>query len=130
MNILLDTQACIWMVNASPKLGKKSKGLVESTANSLYISNISLFEMTIKSALGKLSFDPSLINALQNEGVKLVSIDEKSLAMYQIFDDSNKDPFDNYLLGLAKSHNLTLMTSDQKILNLKKEAVYCIDARK
>jgi PIN domain nuclease of toxin-antitoxin system len=128
MKILLDTQVFIWLVNSDPRLGAQGKKLAHSTAHELYISYLSFFEMTIKASLGKLQFDPALINDVSKMGVELLAGDQKSLEHYRVFDESNKDPFDNFLIATAKANELTLMTSDKRILEVAVDGLHLIDA--
>lgn len=130
MNILLDTQVFIWLINSDGRLGKKSLQMVESTANVLYISYLSFFEMTIKAALGKLKFDASVISDLEKMRIVLLAGDQESLAEYQVFDQNNKDPFDNFLISVAKTKKLRFLSSDQKILSTKIKGLVVLDATK
>lgn len=129
MNILLDTQVFIWLVHDDEKLDKKSKEMARSTKHKIFISYQSFFEMTIKSSIGKLSFDPSSINDLEAIGVTLLAGDYRALEHYTIFNAENRDPFDNYLIALAKAHDYAFMTSDRKILSTKVSGVKFLDAR-
>lgn len=128
MKILLDTQVFIWMVNQDRRLGKKSRELVRSTKNHLSVSFLSFFEMAIKASIGKLQFDPSILQDLEKMGVQLLSGDHESLARYQIFTAANKDPFDNYLMATAMAKNMKLLTSDARILGVKQEGLEVINA--
>ncbi|PIP73745.1 MAG: hypothetical protein COU67_03625 [Candidatus Pacebacteria bacterium CG10_big_fil_rev_8_21_14_0_10_44_54] len=130
MKILLDTQIFIWLIQKDPRLGPQSKELVLSMTNEVYISFLSFFEMTIKSSLGKLDFDASVIGDLESMGVILLSGDQKSLSMYAVANSENKDPFDNFLISTAKVHKLTLLTSDHKILSTKAKGLKLLDATK
>lgn len=130
MKILLDTQVFIWLISEDSRLGKKSKKLLYSTNNQLYISYLSFFEMTIKASLGKLHFDPNIIDKLPNMGIELLDGDQKSLQSYQVFNQNNKYPFDNFLIATAKTHKLKLITSDHKILNLKNAGLQILNAHK
>src|ERR1700712_4082953 len=54
MTILLDTNAFIWWVSDSPKLGEKARTQIANPKNKVYLSNLSLFECAIKVRTGKL----------------------------------------------------------------------------
>ncbi|PIR58706.1 MAG: hypothetical protein COU69_04050 [Candidatus Pacebacteria bacterium CG10_big_fil_rev_8_21_14_0_10_56_10] len=130
MKILLDTQVFVWLVNDSPGLGRKSKKLVLSTQNQIYISFISFFEMTIRASLGKITFDPLIMQDLVKMGVVLLPGDCQSLSEYQVFNVNNKDPFDNFLIATAKAHKLSLLSSDQKIIETRATGLEILDAGK
>jgi len=130
MKILLDTQVFIWIIDRDKRLGSKSKKIVTSTANELYISYLSFFEMAIKASLGKLNIDLAVMDDLEKMGIVLLSGDQTDLLKYQIYNQTNKDPFDNFLIATAKSRKLLLLSSDRSILNTQVRGLELLDARK
>jgi PIN domain nuclease of toxin-antitoxin system len=54
MKLLLDTHTFIWFIEGNEKLSTEIKELIESTNNQRFLSIASLWEMTIKTSLGKL----------------------------------------------------------------------------
>jgi PIN domain nuclease of toxin-antitoxin system len=54
MNLLLDTHILIWLIDGSEKLNQTARYAIEDENNSLYLSIASLWEITIKTSLGKL----------------------------------------------------------------------------
>jgi len=105
-----------------------SKELVLSMENQVYISFLSFFEIVIKASLGKLIFDISVMNDLEKMGIELIPGDQQSLKAYQVFNQENKDPFDNFLIATAKSHKLKLLSSDHKVLATKLTGLEVFDA--
>ena len=63
MKVLLDTHIFLWAVAEPDKLGQKWQYELESRANQVYFSSISVAEIMIKASIGKLdiSFDPVAI---------------------------------------------------------------------
>lgn len=118
MKILLDTQAFIWLINQDARLGSATRNLLLNRQHQVHLSYFSIFEMTIKASLGKLDYNPSLIEDLPDMGIDLLLPDAQSLKQYTIFNPHNKDPFDNALISLSLQHKLTLVTSDTKILTV------------
>ena len=54
MQYLIDTHAFLWFNDGSPEISQKSKSLIENKNNRIFISIASLWEISIKAALGKL----------------------------------------------------------------------------
>jgi PIN domain nuclease of toxin-antitoxin system len=54
MKLLLDTHVLIWLVEGTDNLSQAARQAIENEENSLYLSIASLWEMTIKTSLGKL----------------------------------------------------------------------------
>lgn len=57
MKILLDTHALLWYQDDSDKLSKKAKSLMRDENNDVFVSIVSVWEIAIKSNLGKLALD-------------------------------------------------------------------------
>lgn len=130
MDVLIDTQVLVWLVTDDPKLGELAKQVLVDTRNAVSISYFSFFEMTIKASVGKLSWDTSLINDLPSMGIELIMPDTKALQGYAILGPTNRDPFDNMIMSVARSRNFVLMTSDPKILSISSSGFSTIDACK
>lgn len=130
MKILLDTQAFIWLINDDSRLGSEAKKKALLVKNKVSISFLSFFEMTIKAAVGKLKFDVSIMDDLDKMGVSLLSGNQQSLSRYRVFNEKNKDPFDNFLIATAIVNDFTLISSDQAILATKVAGFKVLDARK
>ncbi|MEE8586150.1 MAG: type II toxin-antitoxin system VapC family toxin, partial [Acidobacteriota bacterium] len=54
MRLLLDTHAFLWFILGSRKLTARARSLIEDPRNEKFISLASIWEMAIKSSLGKL----------------------------------------------------------------------------
>ena len=55
MTLLLDTHTLLWFLTNDPKLSPRARGAIEDVANETHVSAASLWEVAIKSALGKLT---------------------------------------------------------------------------
>jgi len=129
MKLLIDTNVLIWLINGHKSLGSKTLKLLQDTNNEVYLSYFSLFEMKIKSAAGKSEYNDTIVEDLPKMGVELVMPDLEVLSKYKIYDQSNKDPFDNMLIAVAIDHKMTMVTSDTKILELKHDQFTPINSR-
>lgn len=128
MQYLLDTQVLVWLVDDSKKFGAKTKALFSSHYLDVTVSYQSFVEIAMKRAVGKMVFDTSVIRDLDGMGFDLLVGDEKTLSKYRIFNPTNKDPFDNFLIAAAIAHNLTLVTADKRILSTQAAGLQLLDA--
>src|SRR3546814_9937075 len=55
MELLIDTQVLIWFQLNHPSLSKTALEVLTNPGNTIYVSDISLYEITIKQTIGKLS---------------------------------------------------------------------------
>ena len=60
MRILVDTHIYLWALAAPERISKHKRDELETLANTIYVSSISIAEIMIKASLGKLqaNFDP------------------------------------------------------------------------
>ena len=57
MKLLPDTHTFLWFISGDPKLSDKARQLIEDLSNKRLLSIASLWEMSIKSSIGKLRLD-------------------------------------------------------------------------
>jgi PIN domain nuclease of toxin-antitoxin system len=118
LNILLDTNALVWIGDDPKRLGKSATRLYKS-ASKVYYSTFSLFELRIKQAKEKFTISDSLEALLENAGMAELrpnSSESKELSRFGSL--LNHDPFDRMILAQASANNLTLLTSDRQLLSL------------
>lgn len=87
MNLLLDTNALIWLMDASPNLSRTAVQLLADPTNGLYLSMASIWEMGIKCGLGKLTltapFRTFLDTAIGGYGLIVLSITMEDCVRYE-----------------------------------------------
>jgi len=120
MNYLLDTNAWIYLYSAPEKLSDTCRKLLASETI-FALATISLMEVCRKEAVGKLQFHTSIRNwlkiALPKDQVNLLSITpEIAIEANQFGKDFHKDPAVRLIAATARIHQLTLVTSDEKLI--------------
>jgi PIN domain nuclease of toxin-antitoxin system len=122
MNLLLDTHALIWWLADSDKLGRRARHAILRPRAAVFISSASIWEISIKSALGRLKLKESLgkyIPDLVAGGFHHLPINfEHALAVRDLPPHRppyHSDPFDRILIAQAQCEDLTLMTADPAI---------------
>ena len=60
MNLLLDTHAFLWFLNGDEQLSNKARKNIENTKQVKFISIASIWEISIKISLGKLTLNTTL----------------------------------------------------------------------
>lgn len=117
MRLLLDTHFALWWQTGDPRVTDEVCQLVE-TADEVFVSQVSLWKLTIKAGIGKLRID-LLMFAEQVEamGFAWLPIDNAhilKLADLPNFDD-HRDPFDRLLVAQSLVEPLILLTVDAKL---------------
>jgi PIN domain nuclease of toxin-antitoxin system len=116
MNILLDTHIFLWFVNDDPRLSDGLKDLIENKNNFSYLSIASLWEMSIKYNLGKLTLAPSYQEFVEREvsesSIILLSIKLEHLKINASLTFYHRDPFDRIIIAQSMAENIPIMTVD------------------
>ncbi|MEH2163269.1 MAG: type II toxin-antitoxin system VapC family toxin [Nostoc sp.] len=116
MKVLLDTHIFIWWDSEPEKLSQNILSLLQRTDTKLYVSIVSLWEIQIKSQLGKLTLSQSLedIYDSQNKnGISFLSVIPAHVLNLNTLPLHHKDPFDRMLISQALVEGLTLISIDQ-----------------
>jgi len=116
---LLDTHYIIWLLLDVSKINKAVLNTIQNAENRIYYSDISLWEIAIKTKTGKLKIGRNLKTL--PEAMKIQNIDILPLKQSHIFEtleiplfENHRDPFDRLLIAQAKIENLTLISDDAK----------------
>ena len=120
MKILLDTCAFLWIASDARELSEQAKVLFQNTDISVYLSSVSVWEIVVKNKLGKLPL-PDAPEQFINEQcekhfIENISLDNKSIFHLTGLPTFHRDPFDRMLICQAIEHDLTLLTSDELII--------------
>ena len=116
MKFLLDTHTFLWFVNDNPKLSARLKDLIEDENNVSYLSIASLWEMSIKYNLGKLTLAPDYEEFIEEEVVKssinLLNIELEHLKINATLPFHHRDPFDRLIIAQSLAEELPIITVD------------------
>jgi len=112
VRLLLDTQVFIWAVTASPQLKSSVRDRL-SSADRVYVSAASIWEIAIKSRLGKIEGDVgSFVEAIEVSGFQELPVTARHAAAVAELPPHHADPFDRLLLAQAFAEPLRLVTAD------------------
>ncbi len=115
MKFLLDTHLLLWAAGQPERLSKPARELIENPDNVLFFSAASIWEIAIKSSLGREDFkaDSRLIRrgSIDN-GYQEIAISSEHAAGVQALPLFHKDPFDRLLIAQSLSEGMPLVTVD------------------
>ncbi|MEG3909079.1 type II toxin-antitoxin system VapC family toxin [Microcoleus sp. w2-18bC1] len=115
MNILLDTHTFLWYLEDSKQLSSQAGEIIEDPSNALRLSIASLWEISIKLGLGKLSLQNSfseLEEVLQQLKIEVLPITFSDTECYLNLPLHHRDPFDRILVAQAINRSLVLVSRD------------------
>lgn len=112
--ILLDTHLLLWAVSDPKKLPSQARRRIDEAE--VFISAASIWEVSIKAALGKLTADPAqLLAEIEPAGFQLLPVTGQHAAAVVLLPALHNDPFDRMLVAQAKSEPLILLTNDSTL---------------
>lgn len=122
MSLLLDTHVWIWSQVEPHRIGRKAMRRLEKAGERLFVATISSLEIARLVQVGLLEINGELeawirdsLEALQGSSIGLSH--QAAIGAYQLPGSFHKDPADRVLVAIAREHQLTLVTADERILN-------------
>ncbi len=116
---LLDTHCLLWFQNNDAKISAKVIDVIQNPANTIFFSQLSLFEIVIKQSLNKLPEFISNIDEIYHQPIKddftFLPLQNHHLNRYiqvPLF-AQHRDPFDRALIATAYEENATILTVDK-----------------
>ena len=115
MRLLLDTVTFIWFIGSPHRLSSPAAKAIESTAVAVEISSISISEIALKHAKGKLSLPKDNVQ-IAVERLKLHVLPYTAAHAFQFFElqPHHGDPFDRMIIAQALAEGIPVVTSDDE----------------
>ena len=115
MRLLLDTHIFLWAVTGSKRLHTTARKQI-SAAEAVFVSAASLWEIAIKSRLGKIDGDvEALAAAIEDSGFQELAVSVRHAVAVAKLPLRLTDPFDRLLIAQAFSEPLRLLTADREL---------------
>jgi PIN domain nuclease of toxin-antitoxin system len=116
---LLDTNAFLWMSFQSSMIGAEAREAL--TEGVRFVSVVTIAEIAIKSALGKLTlpapfhtdFEAAVQGLLEDEVVDLLPLELAVVAKLRHLPLYHRDPFDRMIIAQALESGLAVATRDR-----------------
>jgi len=115
MNLLLDTYIALWWLADDAALSESLRNHIGDTTNLVFVSAATVWEVSIKAALGKLDVDESWTDALSVDAIQPLPIRWNHAVRVRDLEMIHRDPFDRLLVAQAIEEQLTLVTADERI---------------
>ena len=115
MRLLLDTHVLLWAAASSERVPRDARELLEDGGNDVYYSAASIWEIAIKSSLGRKDFRvdlAALLSTLPDKGLIELPVTARHAAGVVKLPLIHRDPFDRLLIAQSIAEPLTLLTND------------------
>lgn len=116
MKILVDTHIYLWMLSYPEKLSRKRRYELESPANEVFLSAMSIAELMIKHSIGKIEIEFNPLEMAQRIGLEILNFSGAEALVLGELPFHHRDPFDRMLIAQALVNKLALMSDDSKFL--------------
>ena len=114
MNILLDTHIFLWMLTSPERLNDKRRYELETPANEVFLSAMSIAELMIKHAIGKIHIEFDPLEMAKEMRIEILSFSGDHAMLLGKMPLHHKDPFDRMIIAQAIVNRLPLMSDDPK----------------
>jgi len=112
LKLLIDTHILLWVMQDARQLGRAARRLLNE-ADAIHVSSVSLWEIAIKTALGKLRVDQGELDTqLDKIGFAPLPVTWAHTRGLRSLPLLHGDPFDRMLVAQALSEPLHLLTHD------------------
>ena len=119
MRILLDTCTFLWVALDEPRLSATAKDAFRDPENDLFLSSVSVWEISVKHALGRLPLpeppDRFIPTLRRDHGIEPLLLDEESALHLVRLPGLHRDPFDRMLVCQALVGGMVMLTPDRLI---------------
>lgn len=119
MKYLLDTHTFLWFATDNPRISEKAKQIIQNRKNQLLLSAASVWEISIKYSIGKISLSTDLDNFI-SESLRSYNLTPLPISIPHSIEVSrlpeiHRDPFDRMLIAQSRIENAGIITTDKDI---------------
>ena len=129
MRLLLDTHTLLWAVTEPGRLSSRATALLEEQGNELFVSAVSLAELSIKIRLGKLPQVGTTVAEFFDRVVLRLGARELAFlashgAEIERLPRHHNDPFDWMLIAQSRVEGIPLVTNDRNVARYDVQVIW------
>ena len=112
---LLDTHTLLWFLEGDEQLSKPAKEILKNSQNTIIVSIASLWEIGIKTSIGKLKLAYSLENVLENmrlQNIQILPIKPIHIIKMTTLPFHHRDPFDRIIIAQSITEKAMILSRD------------------
>ena len=111
--MLLDTHVLLWSLQQPERLSRTVLDIFRDADTTIVVSVVILWEVAIKTAVGKLQAPANLPDHVLSLGHEILPVDARHAWRVQTLPLHHHDPFDRVLAAQAQIEDLPLITHDR-----------------
>lgn len=113
MRLLLDTHVVLWAVTDAAALPMRFRAALQDGRTELFVSAVSVWEVSIKTGLGKLDVPQDLWDRVAEAGCAALPVTWAHARAVQGLPLHHADPFDRLLIAQAQVEGMVLVSADR-----------------
>ena len=115
---ILDTQTLLWWLTDNEKLGPNTRALISNSNNRVFISPVTVWELSLKKQQGHIEGLPEMHQLIEEEGFEELVIDAYHVQFASEYKCCRNEPFRSVLMAQIQTEGATLITTDHKFAHL------------
>lgn len=128
MRVLLDTHALLWFLRDDRRLNRYAHDLIIAPTTDVLLSVGSLWEITIKASLGKITldepFEELIPSRLAADRIEVLPVEVRHLAALRRLPFHHRDPFDRLFIAQAIAEGMPVITHDAVFAEYDVEVIW------
>jgi PIN domain nuclease of toxin-antitoxin system len=116
MRYLIDTHTFLWFSEGATQISPQSKQLIIDKSNEIFVSIASLWEISIKTAINKLSISGDyelIIEDVTENNIEILPINFAHTVIQHNLLFHHRDPFDRIIVAQAIAEGMNLISKDE-----------------
>lgn len=128
MKLLLDTHVFLWLIADDSRLSTTASRLILSSDNELCLSTASVWEIFLKTQIGKLPI-PKPVGAflrtqLAENAISTLPLTLGHVLSLESIPMHHRDPFDRILIAQALTESIPILTADRQFGRYEVETIW------
>lgn len=128
MRVLLDTHTFLWWTSGGSRISDRARGLIEDPEVEVLLSVASAWEISIKSARGRLQLpvpaERFVPDRLRRHRMSVLDVALSHALRAGALPEIHADPFDRMLVAQAQIEGLPILTADPAIARYEVETIW------
>lgn len=116
MRALIDTSVFLWTISGGEKLSENARRCIADLDNDLFLSIASLWEIAIKTSIGKLElllpFNQLIPDQLEQNEISVLPIEFNHLSQIIDLPFHHRDPFDRLIIAQSPAEQMPVIAKD------------------
>lgn len=115
VKLILDTHILLWWWDDSPNLSAEVRALISDPANEVFVSAVSITEIAVKKAIGRVTVDDDFAEGIERGGFTELPLTARHGGAVATLPLIHRDPFDRMLVAQAQVEGAALVTVDEAV---------------